>query len=187
MMIYVKTFIPSKRLELQSLVYFSGENVYPDINEGSDRRYVKMCDRNAIKLLFDTMRALGIISISNLVLLMLGMFAYIYKHEIQLPVPVLFPFTDLETINGITINLLNQLFISFTGFAGLVGIEIATCILRDSLLIITASMCFSIDEMSEKIIDSMQNRPIHIDYHFRHILVQAQDFDRWVSTQTYDT
>lgn len=168
---------PSKRKALQSLIHFSGENVYPDFSRGINSRYLTICDKRAIKLLLSTLQMVGILLFSNALFTILSGVAYFFYNDIQFPVPVLLPFTDLES-NGLVINILNQVFVAFTAFVGLIGIEIATCILRDSIGMSTAAICYSIDEMSEKVNDPAYSR-VYIDRCFRNILMQTQDLDRY--------
>lgn len=177
-MIYVRILNRLDRKELQSLIHFSGEKIYSNIIKESNRKYRMMCDRMAHELLFDTIKVLGIINASNVVVMSLSGYAYFNKNEIHFPVPVLFPFTDLESIKGIIINTLNQSFLCLVGSVGLLGIEITTCIIKDTLRVSTAAICYSIDEMSELILCHEANQKISIDLHFRNIIIQIQDFDR---------
>lgn len=178
-MIYIMIFVPSQREVLQSLIHFTGREIYPDFSARVSRKYLMMCDQRAIKILVNTIQMVGILLFSNTLLLSLSGYAYIIHNEIQLPVPVLFPFTDLESVNGLIINLLNQAFLAFIAFAGLIGIEIATCILKDSIGMSSAAICYSIDEISEKSIGSAAYSRACIDRYFRHILMQSQDLDRY--------
>lgn len=180
MMIYAMVFNSSQRKALQALVYFAGENIYPDFDSESDREYIRICDQCALKLLSNTLRIVGLIQISTGILTSFSMLAFIMNNEIQLSLPVLFPFTNLESLNGLIINIFNQIFIGFMGITGNIGIEIPTCIIKNAVLVIRATICYSIDELSEKIEQSEGYSKACIDIHFRNILIQAQDLDRLV-------
>lgn len=140
---------------------------------------MRICEQSAIILLLDTIKMLGVINVSSAIIPIFSLIALIMYGEIQLSVPVLFPFTDLETIEGFTINLVNQLFIGIVGLAGSIGIEILTCVLKDSVWITTAAISYAVDEISEKIEDPVLiPSEICIDNYFRNILAQVQDFER---------
>lgn len=81
-------------------------------------------------------------------------------------IPILFPFSDLESVNGIIVNILNQMFIAVVGISAVISIEIVTCILKNSVYTIAAIICHSIDrffniftcfEQSEQLF----NRTVH--------------------------
>lgn len=175
-MLYVMALDPLKRKIMQSLVHFGGEKIYTDVNENSDRKYIRMCEEKALQLLADAIKTIAIINGSNICMLVLCLYAFCVKNEIQLVIPVLFPFTDLESTCGLIINALNQMLVGFMGFMGLIGIEVTTCILKDSLSIMNTGISYSIDVMTEEIQQSSMQ--LCVDHHFRNIIIQVQDFDR---------
>lgn len=165
------------RKSIQGLVFFAGKYIYTEITENSDPKYIHISNQSAINLLKDTLVTIGLILGSSCLFGIYPMYTFIYKHEIELPVPILLPFTDLETTCGIFLNLLNQLFISGLGIAGNVGIEICISMFKKTFSAYTAAIGYSIDHLG----DSIENSKLSIDYEFRNILVQVQDFDRQVS------
>lgn len=182
-MVYASVFDSSQRKETQSLVYFAGEKIYPDFTGECSRRYMEICDQSALKLLSDTLKTVGMIFASNSILLIFLILAFIHNNEIELPIPVIFPFTDLESVNGLVINLLNQSFMAFMVVAGNIGIAIPTCMLNNSVWIVTVTICHAIDELTEILNGLASDSKTGIDYCFRNILIQVQDLDRYVETQ----
>lgn len=181
---YVLVFDPSKRKDFQSQVYFAGEKIYPDFSEECSLQYMRMCEQSVLKLLSSTAKKIGMIITSNGVLLMFSTYAYIFKNEIQLPVPLILPFTDLESIDGLIINMLNQAFLASLVVVGNVGIEIATCILNNGVFISASAICHEIDGISQRIREHREwNATAGIDYYFRNIIVQVEDFDRFVNVE----
>lgn len=170
--------IPSKRKFYQSLAFFAGEKIYTNINRDSNMGYIRVCNESAVKLLKSTLTIFGIVATSMIILLIFPMYAFIFKHDIQLPIPVVLPFTDLETKNGLILNLVNQVFISLIGGTGNLGIEIITCILKNNVWASTVAICYSIDEISDSIQSPAANLKTIIDLKFRNILIQVQDLDR---------
>lgn len=171
---------PTIKKEYQSLALFAGDKIYTNIDEDSNPNYIKVCNESAIKLFKSTSKTIGIVATSMIILLIFPMYAYIFKNDIQLPIPVILPFTDLESKNGLTLNLANQVFMAFMGGTGNIGIEIITCILKNNVWASTVAICHSIDDISESLecpnVGAMSRV---IDLKFRNILIQIQDLDRF--------
>lgn len=170
---------PKPRNVLRSLVYFS-ERIYPSLNAECSSNYMRICERCALKLLSNTIKIVGIIYFSCNIIPLFSISAYMINGEIQLPVPVIFPFTDLKSRNGMVINFLNQLFIAFMGVFGNIGIEIPTIMLKNTVWVMAAAMCNAIDDLNAKIDEPVHKSKMWVDYCFRNILIQAQDLDRYV-------
>lgn len=170
--------IPSKIKAYQSLTFFAGDRIYTNVEQDSNPDYIKVCNLSAIKLFKSTSTMLGIVATSMIILLIFPMYAYIFKHDIQLPIPVVLPFTDLESKIGITLNVANQVFISLIGFSGNIGIEIITCILKNNVWASTIAICHAIDVISECIEHPENDMKRLIDLKLRNILIQVQDLDR---------
>lgn len=188
MMAYAMIFSPTHIKVLQSQVYFSGEKVYASSNHMSNQKYARISEQSALKLLWNTIKIIAIISVSSAIPAMFNLYILIKDHEINLPIPILFPFTDLDSVSGFIINFLNQLLIGILGFVGTIGIEITTCLIKNTLWMMTVATSYAIDEMVEEMTTSVSvstvwaRTQIHIDYIFRNILLQAQDIDRHVQT-----
>lgn len=172
--------IPSKLKTLQNLAFFAGEKIYTDSTDDCDLSYIRVCDQSAIKLLKSTTKTMGIIAIGIIICVTFPILAFVLYNDIQLPIPVLLPFTDIESATGITLNLLNQLFISFIGITGNIGIEIATCLFKNSVWASTVAIRHSINDFSAVIETSLKTPAKILDYRFRNILMQVQDYDRYV-------
>lgn len=177
-MVYTTVFNPSEIKELQGIVYFSGENIYPDFNSKCTEKYFRICEQCAIKLFSNAIKVLGSIMVSSAIMPRFAAIAYIMDNDIQLPVPLLFPFTDLESSNGLVINLMHQGFLGFMVVGGNIGIELTSCIVKNTIGTTTAAISYSIDDLIEKFKNPKGNSITYIDGSFRNILIQAQDLDR---------
>lgn len=175
-----------KKKAYQSLAFFAGDKIYTRRDQNENPNYIQVCDQSAIKLLKSTSTTLGIVLFSMIILLIFPSYAFITKHDIQLPIPVILPFTDLESKNGITLNMANQVFIVLIGATGNIGIEIITCILKNNVWASTVAICYSIDEISEIIEYPDGHTKRSVDLKFRNILVQVQDLDRYVHCMQYN-
>lgn len=186
LVVYFLIMIPSTRKTLQSIAFFAGDKIYTDITEGCNLNYIGVCDESAIKLLKTTTKTLGIIFASLMLALTFPIYAFVINNELQFPIPVIVPFTDLDSRFGLGLNILNQLFMSFQGITGNFGIEIMTCMVKNSIWASTVAIGHSIWEFSSSIEKTpstpseavTSKRELH--YQFRNILIQVQDHDRYV-------
>lgn len=178
--------IPKSRKEFRSFAYFVGEKVYPDFDAKCSASYVKVIDESAIKLGTSTIKTVTIIVVSMIIYLIFPVVAYIQSKELHLPIPILVPFTDLETKNGIIINLSNQSSIAIMLIVGNIGIEMITCMMKNSVWAITVAICHTmkeITEMTEKRESNPESNPAsssdyEIDYYMRNFSIQVSDLDR---------
>lgn len=172
--------IESKRKVYQSLAFFGGNKIYTNVDQQSNTGYIQVCDQSAIKLLKSTLTTLGIVIGSMNVYLGFPMYSYTFKHELQLPIPVLLPYTNDETPRGLLLNFANQVFVALVGLGGNIGIEIITCILKNNMVAGTAAIGHSVGEFTEMIKKSKEDLTMRrvMDYQFRNILIQLQDLDR---------
>lgn len=180
-MAYTTIFFQSQIEKLRSFAFFAGLNIYTGYHKTTDTKYGRIGQQSALKLLSNTIKITGIISISSAIPASFSIYALLIKHEILMPVPVLFPFTDPETINGIILNFLNQLFVGIVGFTGSIGIEMTTILIKNSVWTMAVATCYAIDELVEKMTQSASK--VRVDYVFRNILLQSQDIDRHVQAQ----
>lgn len=164
------------RIRLQRLVHFSGESIYTDVNLESNPRYIQICDQSAIRLMNDVLKVVGVMILCSIIYSFNPMYALVYLHEIFLPYPVFFPFTDSTTMHGIIINMANQLFLGLIGIAGNLGIEVMTCMIKNTVWVAATAICYSIDELTDSVKQSKPSRII--DMEFRKMLIQVQDLDR---------
>lgn len=173
--------VPSEIKVYQSLAFFAGDRIYTHVGQDSNPNYINVCNESATKLLKSTLTIFGIVAASMIILLIFPVYAYVFKHDIQLPIPVVLPFTDLESKNGIFLNLANQVFISLIGGTGNLGIEVITCIMKNNVWASTVAIGHAIDEISHCVESPDKDETRRsIDLKFRNILVQVQDLDRFI-------
>lgn len=178
MIAYFMAVVPSWHKRFQGLYFFACNHIYVNIETNSPPKYIRICDESAMKLLKQTAKMVTIEVISMLVFAMFPAFAFFLYHDIQFPFPVILPFTDIHSTNGIIINCVNQMFIGFVGSLGNIGIEICTCILNNAVWAITIAIEHSIDEFDRTIRNCQQTSKQVFHHQFRNILIQIQDYDR---------
>lgn len=172
--------IPSQREKLQSILFFVSDNIYTDIDEKSDPVYISICDQSAIKLLKSTAKILGLFYTSLFTYTIFPAFITIENHEMQLILPVLVPFTDLNSINGLTINVLNQLITIFTGTVGNFGTEVIICMFKNTIWAMAVTICYSIDKLITSFDESEPFSNRIVTFHFQNVILQVQDINRYV-------
>lgn len=177
--IYSLIIRPSKREAYRSLAFFAGDKIYTEVTVDSEPTYIRVCDKSAIKLFSSTAKTVGIIAASMIVLLIFPTYAFVFNNDIQFPVPVILPFTNIRTRHGMMINIVNQVVLSVFGCTGNISIEIITCMMKNNIWAATVVICHGIDEISFYI-ENQESAATkkHIEAKFRNILVQVQDLDR---------
>lgn len=174
---YVTVMVPSTFKQLQRITFFPVDKIFAYVKDESNRVYDHICNQCAIKLLRSTMKTLAILFISMVVLAMFPLIALL-QNEVQLTLPVLFPFTDLEHQTGSIINLINQFFTGLIGFSGNVGIEIFNSILKNTIWTSATVICYAIDELTPILRKSKRKSTQAIDCRFKNIVLQVHDTDR---------
>lgn len=175
---YIVVMNDTTRHKLRSVVLFSGDHIYTDITPQSDPAYINACNESAIKLLRNVFTNMSLIIFSNTLYGCFPMYAFFIKHEIQLALPVFLPFTDIDSVFGLVLNLFNQLLISVSGIVGNYAIEIGTCMIKNSMWAATVAISYAIDNISKSLKQRNPKSSKHCDFEFRNILVQLQDYDR---------
>lgn len=180
-MMFVLLMTPSKRRALQSLLFFVAENIYSSDREDNPN-YRSQFDQSVIELLRTLSIALSATFTFLAIFSIFPFVTYIVRHEIQIPLPVLFPFTELESTTGLVINFSSQVFALFFGAMANISIELIQFMLKNSVWAITVAICLSIDEFSTIFETRDFNETDRLmDQHFRNILIQIQDLDRFVN------
>lgn len=172
--------IPSSLEQLRSITFFPVVKIFTYANDESNRVYDSICNQCAIKLLKNTMKTLSIVIVSMAIYSMFPVAALLRYNEVQLMIPVLFPFTNLESQIGIIVNMLNQLLTGTMGLTANIGIEVLNCILTNAVWTSAVVVCYSIDELSQVVRNPKQFSVEIIDYHLRNIVTQVQDIDRYL-------
>lgn len=178
MYMYFLIMRPSSRKTLQNLILFSGDHIYTDITPESHPDYIRLCDECAVYLLTDTAKTLCLILSSISLYALFPLYASVMNNDLQLPCPVLLPFTDLESWMGISLNLLNQLFLNSMAVAAAIGIEGGTSIQKNAVHAFVVAIGHTINEFSRVINESGSMSAISCSHGFRQVLIQVHDFDQ---------
>lgn len=172
--------IPSQRRIFHSLLFFAGGNIYKDFYEDCNSNHLNVCNQCAIDLIKNTAKTIGILFFFMGMYVIFPLYALIIHNDLQLSCPIYFPFTNLQTTNGIILNILHQVFINGIGITANIGTEILTCMIRNTIWVCTMLICNSIEELSE-LLQNSESMACLIDLKFRSILIQVQEVDWWVN------
>lgn len=175
---YVAVLVPSSRKTIQSLAFFAGDNIYTDVHLDSDSEYIRICDKSAIKLLRNATMSFLMIGIAACLFACFPLYAYFANGELQLLIPMYVPFTDLETRNGIFINLLNQSLITFFGLNGNFGLDWITSMMQNTIWACGVAISYAIARLSNCIKKNEYQASRTIDRDFQNVLMQVQDYNR---------
>lgn len=179
MIVYLNIIIPTKWKMFKSLLFFP-DKIYTDIDAESNPDYIRACDKSAIKLLKSSIVTISIMIGTAIIYATFPIVNYFMKSDaitcIDFPIPAYFPFTDLETKTGLIINILNQFFICGIGITGNVSIELINCLLKNTVWASYGAIGHSVDELT-KLINKSES-VVTVSCHFKHILMQIQDYDR---------
>lgn len=168
---------PITRKKLQSFIFFPGDRIYPDTRafNQSNRSYTSVCNQSAIKLLTTLLKTFILLAVATIVFIP----PFLLSDEIQLPIPVLVPFTDLNSKTGLTINFCYQILVGFMEIMAALAIEVTNCMVKNAIWSISIAICFSIDEFSTILEKKSATTKYHMNSHFRNIIIQTQDLDRY--------
>lgn len=174
---YSLMIVPSWADEYQSLIFFGGNYIYPLGSESEKLR--KAHDEAATMMIRSSLTILAAITLSSLVFAMYPMYTYIFENAHPMTIPIVLPFLDPDTSFGYYLNVANQLFISFIGIFGNIGIEFISSMMVNNIWIGVSSVQCALDEFSE-FVKQKPNATLDMKYRLRTILMQIRDLDRWI-------
>ncbi|XP_031627340.1 uncharacterized protein LOC116343436 isoform X2 [Contarinia nasturtii] len=175
---YFWALYPPTTAKFRSIIFFVEDEMYPD--EDEDFKLMEACNSSAIRLLKGTSKTLGLLMLSFAMMTIAPTYEFIFKNNIQLIVPIIFPFTDFETKTGMNLNMANQFFIMLFGLIPNLLIEIGTCMLKNYVWTFTVVIGHSIDKISQSLEHPQGDEKTKIDLLYRNILIQIQDYDRFI-------
>lgn len=147
---------------------------YIFVNSNVSTKTYEVCDRMAIAHIKSTATAIFVLvvgfSIGGLHPLMTCL-----SDERILFVPVIFPYTNPESLNGFYINFTHQIIVGVIGSLGVFVCEMITCVIRNVFVTVAAVVEHSISEFTELI--KMDKRISKTKkFHFRNIILKILDF-----------
>lgn len=150
--------------------------MYTKYDVSANRHYI--CDQMAINLsiscgktIFVTLLSFGLVGIAP-------MYKLLFTDDKELPLPILFPFTNLETQFGYCTNLIIQSVFGLFGVLILMGAEIGICMIKFNATISTAIIQNELMKLSNQLEMDDEFKVKHI-WKFRNIILQVLDMNRF--------
>lgn len=144
---------------------------------GESEKLHKAHDEAATMMIRASLTILAAITLSSIVYAMYPMYTYFFENAHPMTIPIILPFIDPETNSGYYLNVANQLFISFTGIFGNIGIEFISSMMVNNIWVGVSSVQCALDEFSE-FIRQKPHETLDMKYKLRTILTRIRDLDR---------
>lgn len=174
--------IPSTRKQYYRLYNFSGDNIYAN-NENTPKNH-KICDDQVIDLLAHSIKIVSLIIISLILMYCVPLFNILIRNQYDVIIPIILPFIDPQTKTGFYANLVNQLTFCFYGLVAITGIEMITCMLKNTILATSAIIDNELYEFEKLLKFKHDTFSPRLTWQFRNILVKIIDFNRLITNLT---
>lgn len=167
--------MPSTRKKYRYLYNFAGDYLYVSSKTPSSNNEV--CNQMAIYLVTSTLKVLLLIVVSFSFIIVAPTYKNLFTDDKEMIIPVILPFIDPETDRGFYLNVASQLVISVFGAIPISGIEIVTCVLKNTVSLSTALIGNSLLEFKDCL--ELDNKFTYERMcQFRNIIVKISDFNR---------
>lgn len=174
--------IPSTRKQYYRLYNFSGDYIYAN-NENTPKNH-KICDDHVFELIVDSLKIFILFIISLFMMYCVPLFNILIRNQYDVIIPIILPFIDPQTKTGFYANLVNQLTFCFYGIIAITGIELVTCVLKNTILVTSAVIVNELDEFEELLKLTHKTFSPRLTWQFRNILVKIIDFNRLITNLT---
>lgn len=168
----------STRNRTRAMLYFNAK-IFTEIDEKSDPEYYRILDQSAIKLSKNTLSIVGFLVLFVMIYLGFPLYDTIADGKLHLVIPILFPFTNLESIYGIVVNILSQMVINVVSILGVFALEIGTCITKHAMISYVNTIGYEIDRLTNYINANEDRSSRIIDDKLRNISYDVQEFNRY--------
>lgn len=175
---YLVIMVPSKLKRFQNILFFSGELIYRDAYETKQQREVS--DKSAIHLLTTALKVLAILFIGILCYAIFPVYAFFFKSQRPLFIPILLPFVDSSTTIGYFVNIVHQCAFGMMGGAAVVSIELINCLLKNNIYAAKASIIYSLGVVSGMVKQNSTDTS-QIRMEWRNVMLRLRDYDRFIA------
>lgn len=173
MTLYVKCLSPD-RYRLKRLFRFSGDYIYPDVNDGSP--LTMLCQESIEKMRKSYIILVVVIFISIGSVITGPMEAYIHRGIKVTPFGTKTPFFEEDSDVGFTFDLIFQSCMMPFGIISTICIELCQCLTYNTIELCADIVNLNADSIS-KDLETDKKFDIKLRTHFRNVLMQIQDFD----------
>lgn len=169
--------INSNRYRFRKIFLFATETIYKD--KKVETKFDRLCDNYGMKSINTVFCFVALIVLSTGQAMIGPLIRFFQTGELTTFLAVKLPFIDDDLVWGLHFNIAVQITITLFGTIGGLTIEMASCIVNNTIMLCSEVISFECDELSENIrkVKTSSNRNFA---HLRNIMVQIQDFDRYV-------
>lgn len=168
--------VPTSSARLQRSYHFGVKYIYGNSNISPRNHFI--CNRMAIDLFTSSVKINLLLYFS----MQLAAFAPIYKtlftDERVLPIPIILPFNDPDTVKGFLINLANQSLTILSAFVIFPANELLNCVFRNNISCAAAVIENELHEFQNEFGTKGKFSNNH-SWRFRNIILRVSDFHRF--------
>lgn len=177
MVMFVIVLLPGTRTQCRHLYNFGGDFVYANSGNSPKNQYI--CDKMAIDLMISSLIIYLIVIASLFLAVCVPLYKIFLTDEVEWIIPVILPFVDPDSQNGLYLNLTNQLISAAFGVIIVPATELITCVLKNNCLATAAVIENTIIELQNLLQNdkTFSNERI---WQFRNIILKTMDHERFV-------
>lgn len=175
-LIYLQA-INSNRYNYRRILLFATDHIYPDKKDSS--RFNELCDQYGRKSIKMTILFVIFILLSTGQAMIGPMLEFMKTGHLITFLGIKLPFIEEDNMLGFHLNLMIQTTITTFGTIGGLAIEIASCIVNNTVMLCSEVISLDCTELADKL-EKGCLPTAHIVAEFRNVYVKYQDYDRYV-------
>lgn len=169
---YCKAVGP-ERIKFHDVGTFAGKYVYKNMGPS---KYQSICSKHADKLLKNVIFILALVWISHILCVAGTFYAFFFQNQRITLLATNLPFFEKDSDLEFTVNMIIQSTQAVYSLAGNCAIELATCAINNTILMIPDLIRFNLMEFDEQFSRNRMN--VESIARFRNVFMQIQDFNK---------
>lgn len=154
---------------------FAGSFIYANFKKTPKNHNV--CEQMAVYLLTKSIKIEMLIAFSLFLMYCVPLYNISIRREYDVIIPIILPYLNPKSQIGFCANLANQLMFCVYVLPIMFGIELITCLLKNTISVAAAVIQNEVDEFAEILSENDDFTPKYA-HQFQNILVKIMDFDR---------
>lgn len=167
---------------MQIFLYFGCDYIYP---ASKDKKLTQILDARANQLFQTLLKVSAALIIAIVIYIIYPSYLFVTEGAYPMPVPLLLPFTNVESTIGYSLILFNQIIIAVPAIIGNFAIEFGTAVTTNSMWGAADHINYRLEELAQGVVEgeAVTIRKAKL----RNIFIQIQDLDRYVPRITFTT
>lgn len=174
MIIYWKAVGP-KRFKFYAIENFCGDYFYKCDTESAN--YNTLRTEHIDKLLKHMLFVLPLMIISHVIVIMAPIHALLFQHIRTTPVGLHLPILEKDSDLEFTLNMILQAIMTFYALIGSVAIEIASCIINNTIKLVPHLIRFSLRNFRDEL--KANGMSVEAIVQLRNLFVEIEDYHRF--------